>query len=813
MMRMNRLLLSLSGVLLAAGLPLALDVHVRGASMESLPSGSVPARSSRSQGFGDEVTLGSADITVRAVAQGDLDRDGDLDLVSGGLYAWEHPGAGALSSVWVSATLEAGVDAADLALGDLDQDGDLDVVGVGPFGVTIWQNPWDGGSGTPFASWTVSHALTTTTGVEVLLADLDHDGWLDVAAVRGYDAVEGWLCVWRNPGTFGGTWTPNVLSTAPGFQSLAAADLDHDGWADLVTGSGVYAPALEIRAWRNDQSPFVGTWPSNQVVDLWSDLGGDDANGIALADLDGDGWLDIAAGFEELTWGKMGVWRNPGTPFAASWPVSVTLTAQGRVGSLVGADWDRDGDVDIVSVPLGGGNEVCWWENDGSPFSGEWSCSRDWGSTVDARDVLLADLDRDGDLDTVVSGEDGVVAWPNDLAPHVWPMDSTEVAIGYAADPVHAIAAGDLDWDGDADLVSSHLAAWRNPYPNILASSWTSASLEVVDGGWDVALADLDHDGDLDVVAGGDFGVALWENPWNAGTSAPFTTWPISHVLTTSQVLVYQVAVTDLDRDGWLDVAAVRGHDPAEGWLCAWRNPHVLADAWTPNVITRTPGLQSLIAADLDRDGWTDLATGSGMYSLVYEVRVWQNDHTPFSGSWPSNQVVNTWTTLGGDDVRDIETTDLDGDGMVDVVVRFDITTSAVVGMWRNPGAPFSAPWNVLVTRNAGARPGQLAVGDLDGDGDVDVVDADYGSTGPPSGSARWWENDGSPFDSAWSFQPESADTGFLDVLVADIDKNGDLDTVAAGIGTPKIVTWLALWERAYLPLVLKSYADGVGGP
>jgi hypothetical protein len=820
MARMNRLFLSLIGLLLAGGLLLALDAHVRGASTEPVLSVAASQLGARSQRFGDQVIVGSAGITMCALAQGDLDRDGDLDLVSAGLYAWENPGAAALSSAWVSATLEAGVDASDLALGDLDRDGDLDVVAVGEFGVAIWQNPWDGGSSTPFASWPVSHVLTTTTtGVvdEVALADLDHDGWLDVAAVRGYDMSDGWLCVWRNPGTFAGSWTTNVLSSAAGYQSLAAADLDHDGWVDLVSGSGDYAPAQEVRAWHNDQTPFTGTWSSTQVVDLLGDLSGDDANGIALADLDGDGWLDVAVGFEEDTWGKLGVWRNPGAPFAAPWPVSVTTNALNRVGSLAGADWDGDGDVDFVSVPDVGGDEVCWWENDGSPFSGEWSCDRDWGSSADARDVLLADLDGDGDLDTVVSGENAIVAWANDRAPRVWPFASARVEIGDPGDTVYAIAAGDLDWDGDLDMVDSGedaIVAWRNPHPDYLASPWISASLGGADRGFDVELADMDHDGDLDAVAGGRFGIAIWENPWNAGAGTPFTAWPVSHVLTVSQILVYQVAVADLDRDGWLDVAAVRGNDPAEGWLCAWRNPHVLTDTWTANVITRTPGLQSLAAADLDRDGWIDLATGSGLRSLVYEVRVWQNDHTPFSGSWPSNQVIDTLAALGGGEVRDIEMADLDGDGMLDAVVRFDHTGRARVGMWRNLGAPFNAAWTVSMTMDAGALVGQLAVGNLDGDGDVDVVDADYASPSPPESAVRWWENDGSPFDGAWSFEQEwAAGRGFLDVLVADIDKNGDLDTVVAGVGSPKIVSWLALWERAYLPIVSRNYVTYFAGP
>jgi hypothetical protein len=816
MKRMSRLFLSLIGLLLAGGLLLALDAHVRGASTEPVLSLAAPPRGVQSAGFGDEVTLGSASGTLRALAAGDLDRDGDLDLVSDGLYAWENPGAGALSSTWVSSALQAGVDAQDVALGDLEQDGDLDVVAAGGFGLVLWQNPWDGGGGTPFASWPVSHVLTTTTTNmvdEVVLADLDHDGWLDVAAARGYDTSEGWLCVWRNPGTFAGSWMPNVLSHDPGFQALAAADLDHDGWLDLVSGAGLYASAQEVRAWRNDGTPFAGPWPSSQVVELSLGLGTNHPNGIALADLDRDGWLDIAVGFEEDMGGRMGVWRNPATPFAASWTVSVTMNAGSQAGNVATADWDRDGDVDIVSVPDVGGSNVLWWENDGSPFSGEWLWERDWGASVDARGVLLADLDRDGDLDTVVSGQNAIVAWPNDLAPHEWPLDNARIGVGDTDREVRAVAAGDLDWDGDLDLVSDGLYAWEHPYPDTSSAPWPSSTLESGVVADDVVLADLDHDGDLDAVGSGKFGVAIWENPWNGGRGTPFASWPVSHVLTTAQTLVNEVVVADLDGDGWQDVAAVRGHYSNYGWLCAWRNPHVLIGTWASNVITNVPALfLSVAAADLDRDGWIDLATGSVSSSgvPVSEVRAWRNDGTPFAGGWDSSQVVDLKSDLGGDNPNALSIVDLDGDGWLDIAAGYEKTTWGYVGVWRNPGTPFGAGWPVSVTMEA-HWVSALADGDLDHDGDADLVSAGF-SGGEVA--VAWWENDGSPFDAPWtSLRAWATGTGLYDLLLADLTKQGDLDVIVCGQGSSTIDAWLSLWKRICLPLILKDYVDYYVGP
>jgi hypothetical protein len=51
------------------------------------------------------------------------------------------------------------------------------------------------------------------------------------------------------------------------------------------------------------------------------------------------------------------------------------------------------------------------------------------------------------------------------------------------------------------------------------------------------------------------------------------------------------------------------------------------------------------------------------------------------------------------------------------------------------------------------------------------------------------------------------------DLLLVDLNVNGDLDVVMSGDGSPKIVGWLALWERAYMPLILKDYVNYYVGP
>jgi hypothetical protein len=86
------------------------------------------------------------------------------------------------------------------------------------------------------------------------------------------------------------------------------------------------------------------------------------------------------------------------------------------VYSVKAGDLDMDGDLDIVTAS--GSNEdyeVIAWENDGSPFTGLWSQLDVGASTVGAYGLALGDLDHDGDLDMMSSSGSGedyeIMAW------------------------------------------------------------------------------------------------------------------------------------------------------------------------------------------------------------------------------------------------------------------------------------------------------------------------------------------------------------------------------------------------------------------
>jgi len=376
-----------------------------------------------------------------------------------------------------------------------------------------------------------------------------------------------------------------------------------------------------------------------------------------------------------------------------------------------------------------------------------------------------------------------------------------ERVLGQLEGAPRSAAAGDLDRDGDVDLVSDGLLAWSNPYTDPFASPWPSTTLAPGVRALDVALGDLDRDGDLDLAAGGDFGLVVWQNPLTQSAAAPLCAWPISHVLTTAQP-VAALAIADLDRDGWPDLVSARFDPTPSGGsdLTAWRNPHALTGAWSSLALTHSLGIYTLVAADLDRDGWIDLATGAGgPTGVAPEARAWRNDHTPFTGAWASRQVVDVFMAGGGSNANSVAAADLDADGWPDLAVGYQAATHGAVGVWRNPGAPFSMPWTISATMTGGARVWRVAAGDMDLDGDVDVVSA--GSFSSTGNEVTWWWNDGTPFDDPW-LPTWAVGPWRSDLLLADLNGDAGLETVVAQQDPNEIVAYIALWERERLPIV-----------
>ena len=338
--------------------------------------------------------------------------------------------------------------------------------------------------------------------------------------------------------------------------------------------------------------------------------------------------------------------------------------------------------------------------------------------------VAVADLDRDGLADVLVCD-----AIRNQLT---WIRQSprgtyTERVLAQVPAPAH-VEVVDFDRDGDLDLVVASLGAlFPNNnrigsvivYENDGAQRFTAHYIaDRVARVADARTGDLDGDGDLDVAAAG-FGYDDGETSWLENKGG----WTFEqHVLQRLSGAINSLVV-DVDADGALDVVALVSQEWEEIW--AFLNDG--RGGFTPRLIWGSTnadfGSSWLTVADMDRDGDPDLlyANGDAFEYAPPNSRPWQGLQ------WLENRgnlqfELHRIVDLQG--AMSPEPLDVDGDGDLDVVL---VTSN---NDWDNPDAP-SLLWlendgamrfamHPIATSPTHLLP--LALGDLDGDGDRDLV-------------------------------------------------------------------------------------------
>ena len=331
-------------------------------------------------------------------------------------------------------------------------------------------------------------SATQTTGLK--LGDLDGDGDLDLFVAM----LKTPCLVFRNDGKGGFTDSGQQLGNNASF-AVALGDLDGDGDLDaFVCNSDDQEDAIWLNDGRGMFQRSPQTFPPSS------------SNDVALADVDGDKDLDVVVS----NWkGSVEIWINDGTGKFAN---RQTISRIGNTGVALG-DLDGDGDADLVMTSIRGDNRV--WLNDGQ---GHFTDSEQSLELDESTSVAIGDLDRDGDLDLFLTGNHGNRIWFNDSHGR---FQASEQRLGDGK--CEAVELVDLDADHDLDAVTI-AGGWsglqsRMVWLNDGQGHFQKGPALATGNSQSLAIGDLDGDGDADIVFGNlDQPAEVWLNQSNQST-------------------------------------------------------------------------------------------------------------------------------------------------------------------------------------------------------------------------------------------------------------------------------------------------------
>ena len=696
-----------------------------------------PVLVGESKAFGLGVTFSGMknDFDVTAIATGDMDGDGDTDIVFGdgklpGLYWQPNIGGGNFGT---PVLLRSHVDRINaITITDAQNDNDLDIFYVASNGTTsqyyfMSQNSiqrFEGGKrGQPIEG----------VGHSAIAADFDNDDDVDLLLGNQwveYKARQGFV-------TYHSIRGGRVPFTA------VHGDIDQDGDIDLVMSRSRNGQSPEFVVYDNKNSsqqfPEIGSWPQT-------------GKPTALTDLNGDG-------YPELLWESAGYFPNVDGTLS---PNLVMFRDTMAAGANAVGDLDEDGNTDIVFVEA---NALAVVTIDGLQAT---TIQIDESDIGVVNGIEIADLDEDGRLDLLIATSDtNGLSWYRNTS-NGW-SDRKSLIQEEEFHGALDVNFADLDSDGDLDIVSRNVAGqfgWYQTEPETEVDVFRGGIL-IGDGASELFIWDVDSDGAKDIVVferSDDGAIYSWyQNIDGQGQFAEPVGLNTPEFLTVPNGRTSAFVSVDVDGDGDEDLVVTRSLsiDFEAGTWFGWIENRGVSEPmidhqlfWFPALIGIGKTL-SLDPVDIDSDGQLEFLMTYRLGLDGFETGVYLYRNEGDEGrltNFASNQSIRRTVPV-----------DFDDDGDIDVIA---LTWSAAILFENTDGMGNFVEKATLITARV------EAVFDIDGDGDVDFL-------GQSSQRDVWYENQGNQQDFlVRESEPSLIPENLSEKRTADFDGDGQIDIV-----------------------------------
>jgi hypothetical protein len=440
------------------------------------------------------------------------------------------------------------------------------------------------------------------------IVDLNSDGHLDIfnAEMRLNDENDD-AKMWVFLGNSAGNFITTVIASGYGNHESRVADLDGDGDLDILGKPYNWqTPRVDIWLQNGTNNAQLSQWQRHVVDDSkpWRSVF------ITAADIDGDAHNDIITG---------GWWyKNPGTP-DGTWTRSAIGSPLNNMAAVY--DFDGDGAPDVLGTgwqDTGDNDTFAWAHNDGA---GNFTIF----NNIEAGDgdflqgVAIADFADTGRPEVALSWHAGgkgvqVLDVPADPLNQTWPWAQLS-----SVSQDEGLSVGDIDRDNDPDLLLG--TKWlRND-----SDGWSEHTLSENSGDPDRnRLADINGDGKLDAVIGYESASEPEELAWYEQGDDATELWT-EHVIATI-IAPMSVDVADMDGDGDIDVVAGEHNkaNPDNAALYVFENVDGTGTEWATYIVhVGDEHHDGARLTDIDNDGDMDIISIGWDHDnvLLYENR------------------------------------------------------------------------------------------------------------------------------------------------------------------------------------------------